>query len=185
MNNSQILTKEAYVAFNYIHEEKQLHLKAGSSINAHNRMYNYLYSSFLNASNLIYARPFTNFCKKEQQIINTLRKFKDDFGKTLKKNFGIDIVLHHAPTEDMRSNPYPAERGIDQKIYNQILEKVKAEMISCLDEQIERMQLGESAVIKKTRSKLTKDTSDKSLSVVQQLNIIGKQFRQRKILEKI
>ena len=116
---------------------RTLHLKAGSSINPTARLQQYensghkgtncdgavFFSSFLCANNLIKVKQFTNFHRQEQRYINTLRAFKNNNKKALKKNWRIDIALHHVKEEDMRGTPYPSETGIDQELYDMLVKQ--------------------------------------------------------------
>jgi hypothetical protein len=41
----------------------------------------------------------------------------------LKTKWGIQIALHHVKEEDMRGTPYPSETGIDQKLYDLLVDQ--------------------------------------------------------------
>jgi hypothetical protein len=137
-------TKKCYVAMNLDTNLKTLHLKAGSSIDPITRLQQYensnhngtnfdgavYISGFLCASNLIKVKQFTNFHRQEQRYINTLRAFKNNNKEALKKNWQIDIALHHAKEEDMRGTPYPSETGIDQELYDMLVKQTIDRIVS-------------------------------------------------------
>lgn len=114
-----------------------LHLKAGSSVDPIARLQGYensyvkgvnedgafYLSSFISASSIILQKQFTNFHKQEQKYINTLREFKKNMKDLLKRKWGIQVALHHVKEEDMRGTPYPSETGIDQKLYDMLVDQ--------------------------------------------------------------
>jgi len=138
--------KKVYVAMNLDTNLRTLHLKAGSSINPIARLQNYensfhhgwnsdgavYISAFLCANNLIKVKEFTNFHRQEQRYINTLRAFKKNNKEALRKNWKIDIALHHAKEDDLRGTPYPSETGIDQELYD-MLEQQTIDRIACAE----------------------------------------------------
>ena len=131
-----------------------LHLKAGSSVDPVTRLQGYensyvkgvnedgafYLSSFISASSIILQKQFTNFHKQEQKYINTLREFKKNMKDLLKTKWGIQVALHHVKEEDMRGTPYPSERGIDQKLYDMLV-----------DQTFERIQLAQKLSQKQKR----------------------------------
>lgn len=131
-----------------------LHLKAGSSVDPVTRLQGYensyvkgvnedgafYLSSFISASSIILQKQFTNFHKQEQKYINTLREFKKNMKDLLKRKWGIQVALHHVKEEDMRGTPYPSERGIDQKLYDMLV-----------DQTFERIQLAQKLSQKQKR----------------------------------
>ena len=123
---------------------RTLHLKAGASIDPIMRLQQYensnyygtncdgavYISGFLCASNLIKVKQFTNFHRQEQRYINTLRAFKKNNQKAFKKNWQIDIALHHVKEQDMRGTPYPSETGIDLELYDMLVKQTISRIVS-------------------------------------------------------
>lgn len=130
-------TKKCYIAMNLDTNLNTLHLKAGSSVDPVTRLRGYensyvkgvnedgafYLSSFISASSIILQKQFTNFHKQEQKYINTLREFKKNMKDLLKRKWGIQVALHHVKEEDMRGTPYPSETGIDQKLYDMLVDQ--------------------------------------------------------------
>jgi len=147
-------TKKCYIAMNLDTNLNTLHLKAGSSVDPVTRLQGYensyvkgvnedgafYLSSFISASSIILQKQFTNFHKQEQKYINTLREFKKNMKDLLKTKWGIQVALHHVKEEDMRGTPYPSERGIDQKLYDMLV-----------DQTFERIQLAQKLSQKQKR----------------------------------
>lgn len=130
-------TKKCYIAMNLDTNLNTLHLKAGSSVDPVTRLQGYensyvkgvnedgafYLSSFISASSIILQKQFTNFHKQEQKYINTLRAFKKNMSDLLKRKCGIQVALHHVKEEDMRGTPYPSETGIDQGLYDMLVDQ--------------------------------------------------------------
>jgi|11BtaG_2_1085332.scaffolds.fasta_scaffold04339_7 hypothetical protein len=158
-------TKKCYIAMNLDTNLNTLHLKAGSSVDPVTRLQGYensyvkgvnedgafYLSSFISASSIILQKQFTNFHKQEQKYINTLREFKKNMKDLLKRKWGIQIALHHVKEEDMRGTPYPSERGIDQKLYDMLV-----------DQTFERIELAQK-LSQKQKRKAKYETRLKSL----------------------